>query len=105
MTDDTALWLGAEFLVYPIHGTTWHEVPGVYIFAGQRFPGGAWHAVYVGQTVSFANRLADHPRTAEALQVGAVAIHARVIPTETERTSLERQLIEAYQPELNLLYR
>ena len=103
---DTVRWLDSvDFMVYPIAGTSWNAVPGVYIFAGQRWPGGHWYAIYVGQTESFASRLASHEREAEALQMGATAVHARVIPSETERQVLEQRLVETYQPELNVLYR
>ena len=103
---NTVRWLDEiDFMVYPIQGTTWNDVPGVYIFAGQRWPGGHWYAIYVGQTDSFADRLPGHEREAEALLMGATAVHARGIQLQVERGTLERQLIEKYQPELNSLYR
>lgn len=100
---NTVRWLDVEFLVYPIHGATWNHVPGVYIFAGQRWPGGNWYPIYVGKTESFANRLPDHERETEALRMGATAVHARGVQLEADRSALERRLIEAYQPELNIL--
>jgi len=35
--------------------------------------------------------------------MGAVAVHARAVQPETNRHTLEQRLIEAYQPELNIL--
>ena len=103
---NTVRWLDAfEFMVYPIQGTHWNAVPGVYIFAGQQWPGGHWYAIYVGQTRSFASRLPGHKREAEALLMGATAIHARVVQLEAERNTMEQLLIDKYQPELNVLYR
>ncbi len=103
---NTVRWLDdADFMVYPIQGTTWNDVPGVYIFAVQRWPGGHWYPIYVGKTESFARRLPSHEREAEALEMGATAVHARGVQLGTEREILERVLIEKYQPELNILYR
>ena len=103
---NTVLWLGnVSFIVYPIQGTTWNDVPGVYIFAGQRRPGGDWYPIYVGKTKSFAERLLRHDREGEALQMGATAIHAKIVQPAVWRIALERDLIENYQPELNVLHR
>lgn len=103
---NTTRWLAnVDFMIYPIEGTSWNDVPGVYIFAGQQWPGGHWYPVYVGQADSFADCLPDHERREEALLVGATALHVRETWSEAEREDLKRQLIERYQPELNILYR
>ena len=104
-TVSTVGWLDVDFLLYPVQGVTWNHVPGVYIFAGQRWPGGRWYPIYIGQTESFASALPQHEREAEALLMGATAVHAHVLQPETERETLKRLLIEKYQPELNILYR
>ena len=53
-------WLDeVDFMVYPIRGTTWNDVPGVYIFAGQRWPGGLCSAM-------MARRLSGEHRSAIA---------------------------------------
>ena len=103
---NTVRWLeDIDFMVYPIQGTTWNDVPGVYIFAGQRWPGGHWYPIYVGKTESFAKRLPGHERETQALLMGATAVHARGVQLGTQRETMERLLIEKYQPELNILYR
>lgn len=99
---NTARWLDEDFIVYPVHGVTWNSIPGVYIFAGQQWPGGRWYAIYIGKTGSFSDRMPNHEREVEALAKGATAIHARVIVSEDERNQVEQLLIEKYQPELNL---
>ena len=103
---NTVRWLDTDFTVYPLLGTNWNAVPGVYIFAGQRYgpQGRVWYAIYVGQTESLAARLTNHDRSQEALRAGATAIHACVAPLPEQRVDLERRLIQVFQPELNVRY-
>ena len=96
----TCNWAGYTFNVYNPSTTTWHDVSGIYIFAGldrqQR-----WVAVYIGQATSFANRIPNHERGTEAGQLGATHIHAIVVPKGTDRDIIEAMLIRMYQPPLN----
>ena len=96
----TISWVGYDFSVYPIEGTPWYDVAGVYIFAASR-PDGSWYPVYIGETESFARRLYHHERQPEAVRHGATTVHTRVVLSQIERRALERHLISIFQPLLN----
>ena len=98
--DDTATWLGSIFTVYSPQ-VNWNAVAGLYIFAGRGLMGN-WTALYVGQTESLAVRLSTHERWLEAARVGATHIHVRVEPLPMTRDAMEQQLIQTYQPRLNV---
>ena len=90
------------FHVYEgIPGTGWFDVLGVYIFARFNASTRLWYAVYIGETVSFANRLPGHERGEEAVLAGATHVHSRVVREERMRVALQDRLIEYFQPELN----
>lgn len=77
----TATWYGASlkpytYTVYPIHGTTWYDVPGNYIFA--KMVNGGWYAIYVGETGSMRDRHANHDKSDCCMRNGATHIHAHV---------------------------
>lgn len=95
----TSIWLSEQFEVYG-EPTTWHDVGGVYIFAGVD-ANNRWSPLYVGQAASFKDRLSNHERWSEAKRRGATHIHAHVASTQTERDRLEAALVSAYQPPLN----
>ena len=103
MTNPTRVWwLGRhEFYVYSPNPDGWNEVPGLYVFA--RLDPGGWVPLYVGQTENFRHRLPNHERWQEAMQRGATHIHARTEVTQEERDRIERDLIQAYQPLMNVL--
>lgn len=98
MSGETATWAGHQFFVYPMGGTSWHDFPGVFIFAG-RWQGN-WMPVYAGQTTSF-SMLPAHGAWAEAQRLGATDVHARTIYNPDARASLAAQLIRDYGPRLN----
>jgi excinuclease UvrABC nuclease subunit len=93
-------WLTYGFDVYAPN-TKWNDVPGIYIFAGPN-ASGRWRAYYIGQAASFKDRLADHENWNEAVRLGATHIHARVVQQQASRDTIEAELIEAYQPALNV---
>ena len=102
--NNTVNWHGYEFEVYP-HETDWNEVAGLYIFAGlasgfQR--NHLWHAFYVGQCQSFGKRLPNHENWLGAALLGATHVHVLVELEENKRASIEKALIEALQPALNV---
>ena len=97
----TARWLDHDFTVYG-HGEDWSEVAGLYIFAALDPAAEAWLPLWIGQALSFAERLPNHERWPEAKILGATHIHARVEPDESRRLALEAQLIRHYQPHLNV---
>jgi len=93
-------WLSYEFEVYD-PGTTWNDVGGIYIFAGINQQG-RWRALYIGKTESFKNRLSNHENWPAAVRLGASHVHAMVVRQEANRQRIEEELIEAYQPTLNV---
>ena len=97
----TCNWSGYQFTVYTMDGTTWNDVGGVYIFAGLT-QGGRWNAYYIGICESFSDRCPNHERWAEAVRLGATHVHALVVPLEADRQSIERELIRAWAPPLNI---
>lgn len=88
-----------EFTVFP-PDTSWNVVGGIYIFSSA-LSATQWQAIYIGQTHSFQERLADHPQWRPAMRLGATHIHALVLGSEPDRIRLERLLIERCQPKLN----
>lgn len=81
----------------------WSNAPGVYIFTGLK--DGHWRPYYIGKTESFAARMPNHERWADAARTGATHVHAMVVTTATERTTIEKELIGIFQPALNNNYR
>lgn len=98
----TAIWTHWTFNVFDPSVTTWNAVPGIYIFAGRDPLFGRWQAVYVGQARSFADRLPSHERWAEAVRSGATHVHALVVHGDPQRDAIERALIAAHAPRLNV---
>ncbi len=97
---DKVTWLTHEFSVY-LHATGWNAVAGLYIFAGKNSKG-KWFPLYVGQTESLAERIPTHERWQEAVQLGATHVHAKAVMLKAARDLIEDQLIQAYQPTLNV---
>ena len=97
---DTVRWSSHTFTVYPHDGTQWHNVAGIYIFAGLNQTN-QWIALYIGQCDSFADRIPSHERWAEAARLGATHVHAMVVPQAANRDRIEAELIRTFQPRLN----
>jgi hypothetical protein len=98
-------WISHEFFVYdPKHGIAWNDVSGLYIFTGlnERI---RWVALYIGQTDSFKERMLPHERWEEAVLIGATHVHAMAVPLAASRDRIEEELIQAYQPSLNVHFR
>ena len=95
-------WGGYKFIVYSPN-TNWNDVAGVYIFAGLKQ--GRWMPLYIGETESFSDRLPNHERWAEAYRAGATHVHAMVVSHEQQRKNIEAELIERYQPSLNMQHK
>ena len=95
------VWGGYEFTIHDLERTTWNDVAGVYIFAGLDSTGRWWQPKYIGQTVSFADRLPGHERWDEARDRGATHVHAAVVRDGSQRIAAETALIRAYNPPLN----
>ncbi|GAA5168523.1 GIY-YIG nuclease family protein [Viridibacterium curvum] len=98
MTSLTCTWNGLTFHAY-LPDVQWADVAGIYIFAKQG-PNG-WQPSYVGQTISFKDRLNNHERWPEAARMGATHILVLVVPLQADRDRIEEQLIQACSPPLN----
>lgn len=100
MATQTCKWSGNDFFVHPPE-TNWKDAPGIYLFCGIN-QANQWVPLYIGQASSLAERLATHERWSEAARLGASHIHAKVVSLQSQRDSIERQLIQDYQPRLNV---
>jgi excinuclease UvrABC nuclease subunit len=96
-------WLTHKFEVN-LQSANWRAIAGLYIFAAKNSEG-KWFPLYVGQAESLAARLPTHERWQEAVRLGATHVHARVVLEESTRCEVESQLIQAYQPRLNVHHR
>lgn len=95
----TCNWGGQDFEIHPINAP-WAAVPGLYIFA-KKASATQWHALYIGQTNSFAERLPNHEMELPAKRGGATHIHVLVVHDGRQRDLIERNLIRSMQPTLN----
>ena len=105
MSEQTVQWKGVsgrtyDYWVYPIN-TTFKDQPGNYTYA-KKNSAGRWVAVYIGQTVSLAQRIANHEREEAAVRKGATHMHAHLSAyDEQSRRDEEADLIRAYHPPCN----
>jgi hypothetical protein len=86
---------------YP--STKWNNVCGVYLFVKDNLFGPT-KILYVGRTTSFADRMPNHDRWAEAQAMGATGILAMSCSL-IGAAAIERELIEAFNPPLNVQHR
>ena len=94
-------WLTYDFDVYLKEGN-WNDVGGIYIFVGTNPMNLLLFPIYVGKAESFKVRLPNHDRWAEAVRFGATHVHAMVVPQEANRQLIEAELIQCFQPPLNV---
>jgi excinuclease UvrABC nuclease subunit len=92
-------WDGHEFSIH-VPLVNWSAAAGIYVFTGLN-QAKKWVPLYIGQASSLAERLANHERWSEAQRLGATHIHAKVVPHQSQRDQIEKQLIQAFQPRLN----
>ena len=97
---NTVRWLTYDFTVYT-PDTSWNDEAGVYMFTCLDYQG-RWVPLYIGQADSFRNRIPSHEQWNQAVRLGATHIHAMVVPLAANRDRVERELIQAYQPRLNV---
>lgn len=79
-------------------------VGGIYVFAKRNPITNKWAFFYVGETNSFGRRMNEHQngdKWSEAVELGAAVVLAVVVPHESDRISLEKELINLYRPPLN----
>lgn len=96
----THYWGEHEFEVHRYNDVTWADVGGIYVFALPESLYG-WRPLYIGKASSFKNRLSNHERWDEAVKRGVVHVHAKVVSREVDRDTIERNLIQRYQPPMN----
>jgi excinuclease UvrABC nuclease subunit len=94
-------WLTNEFLVDEPATTTWNDVGGIYIFTGLD-ASGRWKPYYIGQARSFKDRIPNHENWRAAARLVATHVHAMVVSLAANRDKIEAELVEAYQPALNV---
>ena len=81
--------------------TTSRSVPAVYMFACRAV--GGWQVFYVGECADLKTRFCDHERWEEAVRLCG-ATHVLTYSASkigTARKRIERDLILAYDPEMN----
>jgi hypothetical protein len=105
MTGLEISWEGASGKKYNywIHkiDATFEDSPGNYIYAKETRPG-YWRPVYIGQTSSLADCLADLEKETCAKRHGATHIHAHTnSEVDTVRISEETNLIKEWNPICN----
>ncbi len=96
----TAKWNGYTFEVYH-PSASWAKVGAVYIFCAIN-QANQWVPLYVGQASSLAERFANHERWQEAVRLGATHIHLIVLSRQSHRDLVEEELIQSYQPRMNV---
>lgn len=93
------------FQVYPI-GTKFNNIGGVYIFTRRmnNYGGGVTHNIlYVGQTISLMRRITSaHPKWYPALRNGMNCTCVYSVLNDSERNTIENDLIVKYQPPFNM---
>lgn len=90
-----------NFAAYAHEGTAWNDVGGIYIFAHKK-PDGSWHPHYIGETGSFKGRMPSHEQWSPAVRLGATTVLAAPVQDEATRLLFEEQMIQEYQPVLNV---
>jgi hypothetical protein len=105
VTDQTIIWTGAsgkqyEYWISPI-GRTFVDEPGNYIFVRESSPN-QWIPLYIGQTESLKNRLADHEKLPCVFRYGATNIHAHTTSGgEQARKEEGADLLAKWDPPCN----
>jgi hypothetical protein len=105
MAEPDIYWKGKSgakygYWIHPI-GTEFKDAPGNYIYAKETEPR-KWRPVYIGQTSSLRDRLADHEKESCAKRNGAMHIHAHTSSnSEDTRRSEESDLISKWNPACN----
>lgn len=100
----TCKWIGAsrKEYIYNIHpiDTNWNDVAGNYIFAKETSPR-SWDAVYIGETVSFSDRLPNHNELPCIRRNGGTHIHTHVNEDSDARIEEEADLLANHNTPCN----
>lgn len=92
-----------SFEVFNMNGE-WNHVSGIYMFCRQE-SNGSYTPLYIGQAESFRDRLTNHEQWLPAVHIGASVVLAGLVPTQANRDKYEQQLIQQFQPPLNVHFR
>ncbi|HZR06751.1 MAG TPA: hypothetical protein VFA61_13070 [Candidatus Udaeobacter sp.] len=89
-----------RFWIYP-RGTKFNEpCPGIYIYARET-SAHKWIPIYIGQTENVNVRLTDQEQQERVDQHGATHIHVSIIAREKARRTIEKDLIQHWNPVCN----
>jgi len=105
MSEPQIYWEGKSsrkygYWIHPI-GASFKDAPGNYIYAKESSPG-RWSPLYIGETSSLKDRLADHEREECATRNGATHVQAHTSSeSESVRKVEESDLIVRWEPVCN----
>ena len=105
IADQTILWQGAsgkqyEYWISPL-GMSFVDEPGNYIFVKETSPNN-WIPIYIGETDSLKNRLADHEKLLCVRRNGGTHIHAHTTSgSQQVRKEEEADLLANWDPPCN----
>jgi len=93
----TCRWKGASdkeyiYIINPIKGSTWDDVPGNYIFARESEPH-TWEAIYIGETESFKDLIPNHNELPCIRRNKCTHVHTHVNLTSHARLAEEKDLL------------
>jgi hypothetical protein len=97
---------GMKYLYYPtMPGSTWLDKPGNYLFC--KWNARNWVIQYAGECQSFSTRIPTHERWGEAVRdYGVTMAFSHVTQGGVDaRQREERDLIQAYNPPMNIHHR
>ena len=105
IADQTILWTGAsgkqyEYWISPM-SMPFVDEPGNYIFVKETSPN-SWIPIYIGETDSLKNRLADHEKLLCVRRNGGTHIHAHTTSgSQQVRKEEEADLLAKWDPPCN----
>ena len=92
-----------RFWIYP-RGTKFNKpCPGIYVYARETSPH-KWIPIYIGQAENVNVRLTDQEQQERVDQHGATHIHVSIIAQEKSRLTIEKDLIQQWNPVCNTQY-
>ena len=105
MAEQTIMWPGVsgkdyKYWIYPM-GSSFKDEPGNYIFAKET-SSNRCTPIYIGETDSLENRLANHEKLPCVKRYGGTHIHAHTTPGgEQVRKAEEEDLLAKWDPPCN----
>lgn len=83
----------------------WSAIAGLYVFAGgsRDYQGIVrWRPYLLGETPDFSSCIPTHHSWPEALSLGASHVHVMAEPDPDTRKRILKELIDKFQPPLNI---